>query len=185
MQKSLDGQKVLFIVAPKNFRDEELFVPKRILEEAGATVILTSPEGGEAVGMQGAKVSTISITEPRTQELSGAVVVGGSGSPLYLWGNGLVQRQLRMLERDKRPIGAICLSVVVLAKAGLLTKKRATVFVTSDSLRALKEGGAIYEKKPVVMDGDVVTADGPESAERFAVVFRGMLEQKKALAAHR
>ena len=63
--------------------------------------------------------------------------------------------------------------------AGLLEKKKATVFMTPDTLKALKEAGAHYERRPVVIDGDVVTADGAEPVERFATLFRDLVQQKR------
>lgn len=44
MTKPLDGLKVLFIVAPKKFRDEELLAPKAAVEAAGGTAVLASTE---------------------------------------------------------------------------------------------------------------------------------------------
>lgn len=179
MDTPLTGLKVLFIVAGKDFKDEELTVPKGILEAAGATCIVASSDEGDAVGVSGNAVPAVPITEPRTTELAGAIVVGGPGAPKALWDNGLAHKVLRMLERDHRPIAAIENGVVVLAKAGLLDKRKATVPVNSETLRALKEGNAHYEKKPIVIDGDIVTVDGVESVERFARLFRDLLQQKK------
>jgi protease I len=33
--------------------------------------------------------------------------------------------------------------------------------------KILKEKGAIFEKKPVVFDGKIITANGPGAAEEF------------------
>ncbi|HIH23221.1 TPA: hypothetical protein HA238_05830 [Candidatus Micrarchaeota archaeon] len=62
---------------------------------------------------------------------------------------------------------AICLGPTVLAKAGLLNGIKATVFRTPDSLRILRDNKAIYANDPVVVDGNIVTAEGPKSAETF------------------
>ncbi len=180
MNKVLSGQKVLVIIAPRKFRDEELFVPKAAIEAAGGTVIIASTDEGEATGMLGGSVYAVPVHEVRATEVAGAIVVGGAGSPEHLWGNGLVHKTIRMVAHDGKPVGAICLSAVVLAKAGLLEGKRATTFVTADTLKALKEGGAKYEKKPVVIDGMIVTADGPESAERFATIFIDLLSTPRS-----
>lgn len=179
MAKPLEGLKVLFIVAPKKFRDEELLAPKAAVEAAGGTAVLASTEEGEAEGMLGAKVSVVAVHEVRPTEMAGAVVVGGAGAPGHLWDHGLVHKTLRMIAHDNKPVGALCLSTAVLAKAGLLEGKKATVFVTPDSLKVLKEAGAKYEKRPVVVDGLVVTADGPSSAEAFGSIFVQVLAQAR------
>lgn len=179
MAKPLEGLKVLFVVAPRNFRDEELALPREAVERAGATAVVASIDEGEAEGMLGARVRTVPIHEVRATEVAGAVVVGGSGSPEHLWDNGLVHKALRMIAHDGKPVGALCLSSAVLAKAGLLEGKKATVFVTADSLKALKDGGAKYERRPVVVDGRIVTADGPASSEAFGSVFVQLLTEAR------
>jgi protease I len=176
----LSGAKVLLVLAPKGYREVELKVCRTALEAAGATVLLGTPEGGEATGAAGDEtVETIPLTEPRTSELHGAVVLGGPGAQAHLWTNGLLHKVLRMLERDGRPLGAVGLGVVALGKAGLLEKKKATVFMTPDTLKALKDAGAHYERRPVVIDGNLVTCDGAEPVERFATLFRDLVQQKR------
>ena len=48
--------KALLIIAPKDFRDEELFDTKTALEEEGIDVIVASRTRGEATGMLGRTV---------------------------------------------------------------------------------------------------------------------------------
>lgn len=175
----LSGARVLLVLAPKGYREAELKACRSVLEAAGATVLLGTPEGGEATGAAGETVATIPLTEPRTSELHGVVILGGPGAQAHLWTNGLLHKVLRMLERDGRPLGAVGLGVGALGKAGLLEKRKATVFMTPDTLKALKEAGAHYERRPVVIDGDVVTADGAEPLERFATLFRDLVQQKR------
>ena len=117
----------------------------------------------------------VSIVEVRPTEYAGAVVVGGPGS-VDLWENGIAHKFFRMVVHDGKPAGGLSLGVGLLAKAGLLEGKPATIWLTPDALRALKEGGARYEKKPVVIGGGIVTADGPSSAEMFANIFAELLD---------
>ena len=175
MTQNLKGLKILFLVAPKGFQDEELEKPRRILEAAGAEVVVASSSTGSVSGQSGASLEAISIVEARPTDFAGAVVVGGVGA-VDLWENGIAHKFFRMAAHDGKPIGALSLGVGLLAKAGLLQGKAATIWVTSDGLRALKEGGARYEKKPVVIAAGVVTADGPASAESFASIFAELLD---------
>jgi protease I len=66
-----------------------------------------------------------------------------------------------------RPVAAICLSPPVLARAGVLAGKRATTFPAERAIVELKRGGATYVEEPVVQDGIIVTANGPEAATAF------------------
>ena len=175
MTQSLKGLKVLFLVAQKGFQDEELEKPRRIFEAAGAEVVVASLSNGTATGQGGTSVEAISIVEARPTDYAGAVVVGGSGA-MDFWDNGIAHKFFRMTTLDGKPVGALSLGVGLLAKAGLLEGKSATIWVTPDGLRALKNGGARFEKKPVVVAGGIVTADGPASAESFGNIFAELLD---------
>ncbi|MBI5446751.1 MAG: DJ-1/PfpI family protein [Deltaproteobacteria bacterium] len=175
MPQNLKGLKVLFLVAPKGFQDDELGKPRKILEAAGAEVVVASSSGGSVSGLSGATLEALSIVEARPTEYAGAVAVGGPGA-VDLWENGIAHKFFRMASHDGKPIGALSLGVGFLARAGLLEGKAATIWVTSDALRALKDGGARYEKKPVVISAGVVTADGPASAESFGNIFAELLD---------
>jgi protease I len=94
--------------------------------------------------------------------------VGGVGAPEYLWSHAGLHALLRDAYAHRRPIGAICLSGAVLANAGLLEGRRATVYRTDRSLAAFRAGGATYVNEPVVTDGPIVTAHGPAAARAFA-----------------
>jgi protease I len=56
----------------------------------------------------------------------------------------------------------------ILSKAGVLRGKRATVFPSAEDIKIVKDGGAQYTGANVETDGRLITADGPQSAERFA-----------------
>jgi len=62
-------------------------------------------------------------------------------------------------------VGAICIAPGILARAGILKGRKATVFPSE--IEALKRNGAFYTALPVVIDGRIVTASGPEAAEEF------------------
>ncbi|RLE07865.1 hypothetical protein DRJ00_07325, partial [Candidatus Aerophobetes bacterium] len=49
----LKGKKAVMVIAEKNFRDEELFEPKKILEAEGVKVIVASTSFNIARGMLG------------------------------------------------------------------------------------------------------------------------------------
>jgi protease I len=179
MPDVLRNQKVLLVIARTGVQPNELHVLKAAFESRGSTTVVATTAGGDALDAAGHPIRTHAITEVRTGDYAGAVLLG-SGFAQSLWESELVHKPLRMFVRDEKPVGAIGLSVVTLAKGGLLTGKRATVWVSPDSLRALKEAGVHYEKRPVVVDGGLATADGPDSAERFAAVFQELIVQSLA-----
>ncbi|MCW7074773.1 MAG: DJ-1/PfpI/YhbO family deglycase/protease [Candidatus Methanospirare jalkutatii] len=173
---TLEGKKILMVIAQQDFRDEELFEPKAVFEGAGASVFVAAPRKETATGMLGGKVQPdFAISGVNASEFDAVVVVGGSGSPKYLWDD----TQLRNLVKDAyaggKVVAAICLSPVVLARAGILKGKSATVFPSSDAVAELKKGGAIYKDESVVIAGRIVTGRDPASAEAFANAIASLL----------
>ena len=179
MPQNLKGLKVLFLVAPKGFQAEELEKPRRVLEAAGAEVVVATTAAGGAKAQDGTAIDAVPIVELRPTDFAGAVVVGGPGAP-DLWENGIAHKFFRMTTHDGKPVGGVSLGVGLLAKAGLLEGKSATIWVTPEALRTLKDGGARYEKKPVVVAGGVVSADGPSSAESFGNIFSELLDGSRS-----
>jgi protease I len=64
-------------------------------------------------------------------------------------------------------VSAICLSPVVLARAGVLTGKRATVYRSADSVAEMRKGGANLRDEAIIADGIFITANGPAASRRF------------------
>ena len=169
------SKKMLIVIAPENFRDEELFEPLLVLEENGIESEIISTEKGRFQGMLGGYATateTISETLPWLEgkgmkHYGGLLIVGGSGSRDYLWGNEELHGIVRNFDKEIKPTGAICLSPVVLARAGVLAGRHATVWPDDEAIRELETHKAIYEDTPVVSDGYFITANGPGTATEF------------------
>lgn len=163
-------KKALMIIAPRDFRDEEFQEPKTIMERAGVKVVVASTVAGTARGMFGMQVTPdATVDEVNPAEFDAVVVVGGSGSQTYLWNNSKVQKIVQALHQKGGLVAAVCISPVVLAKAGLLKGRKATVFQTGTTLNELKKGGALISDAPVVVDGKIITGRGPEAAREFGL----------------
>jgi len=167
--KRLEGTKVALVIAPDQFRDEELFVPLQKLQENGAATKVASNKIGEAQGMLGKSYSPETlIKDLKADDLDAVIVVGGMGSPEYLWNDEILHKVLKDMTAANKVVASICLSGAVLAKAGVLSGKKATVWEMPESIKALEDGKANYIKEPVVQDGKIITANGPEAAGDFA-----------------
>ena len=57
---TLEGKKILMVIAQQDFRDEELFKPKAVFEGAGASVFVAAPRKETATGMLAVKFSLTS-----------------------------------------------------------------------------------------------------------------------------
>ncbi|MFC1786861.1 DJ-1/PfpI family protein [Halobacteriota archaeon] len=158
-------RRILMIISPRDFRDEELLEPKEILKKAGLEVVVTSVTGETCIGMFGTNVKPdYVIGEFKAMEFDAVVVVGGSGTPVLNKYDKVLQI-LRDAKKQNKILAAICLGPIVLAKAGVLKGKKATVF--SSGISKIEDGGAQYVSDSVVIDGRIITANGPQSAKMF------------------
>jgi protease I len=153
------------VIAEKMFRDEEYQIPKRILEAAGVSVLTVSTTLNETVGKLGLKVKPDQLLAELTVAQADALLfIGGGGSSQY-FDDPTAHRIARAYARKGKLVGAICIAPVILAKAGLLNGKKATVF--PDGQAVLEQNGACYTGNPVEVDGLIITGNGPEAAAEF------------------
>lgn len=156
---------VVLVIAEKIFRDEEYQVPKDILSKAGVNVITASTTIGEAVGKLGLKVKPdILVSRIEVDKLDALVFIGGGGAEQYSH-DPLSHRLAKEAVEKEKILGAICIAPGILANAGLLKGKKATVFPSGSE--NLKKGGAIYTGSDVEIDGKLITGCGPEAATKF------------------
>ncbi|NLV25798.1 MAG: hypothetical protein GXY48_01300 [Methanomicrobiales archaeon] len=164
-------KRVLIVIAPMKFRDEELSEPIKYLEKAGIEYDIVSTRTGLAIGMLGGKVlieKTIQdIGTAKVSKYAGIVVVGGGGSPQFLWDNQELLDIVREFDKQEKVISAICLSSVVLAGAGIIRGKKVTVWNDDVAISRIRECGAEYKADPIIVDGRIVTANGPAAAGAF------------------
>ena len=179
--KKLAGKKVLMVIAPDQFRDEELLEPKKALLDEGAHVVVACREMKEAKGMLGAKVTPdMHLKDVKPQDFDAVTVVGGMGSPTYLWEDKDLHKLLQEMHSANKVVTGICLSGAVLARAGVLQNKNATVWPMPESIEALEQGKAHYRQEPVVQDGNIITAVGPEAVKEFGQAIVNELSRQTA-----
>jgi len=173
--------KILMVIAPENFRDEEFLVPKEHFEEKGHIVVVASTKKGECKGMLGARaVAERSLNEVKAEDYDAIVFVGGAGTPLVRKENSAIALAKDAFAKGKI-VAAICWAPTILAKAGLLKGKKATLWIGQDyeygstTADYLKKEGATVLKQPVVVDGKIITAEGPHAAKKFAEEIEKML----------
>jgi len=157
---------VLLVIAPKDFRDEELFITQSELERSGLTTTIASSIMGECTGSKGGKaISTLSLDQIKSNDYSTIVFIGGMGSRLF-FEDTKAHHLAQEMHAAGYPVAAICIAPVILAKAGLLSHKKATVF--SSEIETIEALGAYYTGMDVTVDGNIITAYGPQSTLRFA-----------------
>lgn len=164
--------RMLVIVAPRDFRDEEYREPRAAFDAAGFVTTVASTGTGRVRGMLGTWVPVdLVLAEARATDFDAIVFVGGDGAATY-FESPVAHRLCVEAERHGRVLAALCVAPSILANAGVLDGRPATCHPSRRAHLAAR--GAVLADAPVVVDGWHVTADGPMSARAFgrAVVER-------------
>jgi protease I len=162
----LAGKKVLMVIAPKDFRDEELLYTKEELERAGAKVTIASRKKAVARGILGATVKpNIELGQVRVDDYDAVIFVGGAGASTYFNDDRALSIAADAFGKGKKTC-AICIAPAILANAGVLKGKRVTVW-DGEYIEKIESKGATYTGNPVEVDGNIITANGPGAAREF------------------
>ncbi|MFH1392197.1 MAG: DJ-1/PfpI family protein [bacterium] len=171
--------KTALIIAPKDFKDEEYFVPKQAFENAGFIVETVSSKFGPAIGVDGNEAKVDVLNKNLKIDDYGAIVfVGGPGAQKYIE-DPEAHRIAQDAVSKNKILGAICIAPAILAKAGVLKDKQATVWFSNldkSAIKILEQNQAKYLDRDVVEDGRIVTASGPKAAQKFAQAIIKLLE---------
>ena len=172
----LDGKKVLMVIPHTQFREEEFFEPKKILEDEGATVVVASTAARICRGMKGGTAQAdIAIADAKADDYAGVVLCGGSSVPEFFWNDKKLQELVTAMSSAGKIVAAICLSTVVLAKAKLLAGREATVYFLPAAIQELKTAGATYVKDTLLIHNNIILAEGPPDSQRFGQAIRTAL----------
>src|SRR5262245_44662050 len=172
----LDSKKVLMVIPPTQFRDEEFFEPKKILEDEGATVVVASTTARICRGMKGGSAQAdIAIADAKADDYAAVVLCGGSSVPEFFWNDKKLQEFVAAMSAAGKVVAAICLSTVVLAKAKLLAGREATVYFLPQAIQELKTAGATYVKETLLIHNNIILAEGPPDSQRFGQAIRTAL----------
>ncbi len=171
MIEKLGKKKIALVIAFRDFRDEEYFIPKQTLESAEAVITTASTSLGKAIGKLGGEAEVNLLLEDlKVADYEAVLFIGGPGAANYIE-DEICHRIARETVRANKVLGAICIAPVILAKAGVLKGKKSTVWSSAmdkSAIKILKESGAEYLADSVVVDGNIVTASGPQAAKEFA-----------------
>jgi len=163
-------KRVVFLIAFEDFRDQEYFVPKEILEKGGVKVKTASTKKGIALGADGGDTNVdLILEEINLVDFDAIIFVGGPGCLEYLDNEKSYQIVQKALVENKI-LAAICISPVILAKAGVLKGRKVTVWTSAldrGPVKILNDNGAEFINEKIVQDGNIITANGPAAAEAF------------------
>jgi len=163
-------KQILMIIAPKEFRDEEYFIPRDIFKKNNFKVVTASKGVDIARGKLGGvvMVDTDISNIDQIDVYSTIVFVGGMGATIYQ-NDKIIDELILKFSKAEKIIAAICIAPTILAYNGILSGKKATVWNSDSNQEVLfKEKNINYTNEKVTVSGNFITANGPLAAEEFA-----------------
>ncbi|MBI2436273.1 MAG: DJ-1/PfpI family protein [Candidatus Magasanikbacteria bacterium] len=160
---------IVLVIASSGYQPIEYDTPKRKLKDAGFEVVTVSDRLGTAISKDPSITTQVDclVSDVSAEIYDGLFFIGGHGALEHL-DNEISYTVLRKWKQSGKPYGAICVSPRILANAGVLNGKQATGWDGDGELAGIFERcGVEYLRKDVVVDGHVVTANGPRAAEGF------------------
>jgi len=156
--------KVLMLSADE-FEDTELLVPYYRLKEAGVQLDLASMKTEPITGKHGYQVAVDkSFDQVNPNEYDMLVLPGGKAPEKVRKEKKALEIAQHFFEKNK-PVAAICHGPQILISAGLMKGRAATCY---SSVKAeMRDAGAKYEDKEVVVDGNLVTSREPGDLPAF------------------
>jgi protease I len=159
----------LLVIANVGYQDHELAGTRNALLDAGFEVTIASTEAGACTGkFGGTEEALLAMREVDPASYDILAFIGGPGArALKDDPDALALAKARFA--TGKILGAICIAPTILAAAGVLKGKRATVWDDGRGTqeRFLVDHGAVYTGESVTVDGSIITGNGPDAAEAF------------------
>jgi protease I len=168
-QQSLKGKRIA-IVAADMVERVELIEPRKALEEAGATTELISLKPGEIKTFNHFDPAESEQVDKAVEEVDASdydalMIPGGVGNPDQLRGDENMVAFVRDFFEQGKPVAAICHAPWVLIDAGVVRGRTMTSWPTVGT--DLRNAGANWVDKEVVVDGGLVTSRKPDDIPAF------------------
>jgi protease I len=173
----MKSQKIA-VLATDGFEQAELTAPVKALRDAGATVHVISPQGGEIQGMKhdqkGDKTKVdLELANVKAADYDGLVLPGGVQNPDTLRVNDKAVAFIRDFVQSGKPVAAICHGPWTLIEAQAVKGRKMTSW---PSLKTdLTNAGAHWVDQEVVVDGNLVTSRKPDDLPAFNKAFIELL----------
>ncbi|MDO7834215.1 type 1 glutamine amidotransferase domain-containing protein [Sphingobium sp. HBC34] len=176
----------ILIVATDGFEQSELFDPRQALLDAGAEVVLASPDIQPIQGMKhdekGDSITpNIMLEAVRVEEYDGLVLPGGVANPDTLRTDERAMEIVRAFVEAGKPVAAICHAPWLLVEAGVVAGRTVTSW---PSVRTdLRNAGAKVVDQAVVVDGPIITSRKPDDIPAFVEAFKAAISEAQSIAA--
>jgi protease I len=178
-------KSIAIIIAPSGFQDTEFMTPYNYLKDKGFSIEVYSTTKGLAKGSLGSAFNIEhELKSLDTEKYDAIVFVGGPGTYIVRKDEHALRAAKDAHEKGKL-VAAICWSPTILAKSKILNGKKATVWLGDDpefnmkTSQYIEKNGATYTGDDVTVDDNIITANGPRAAQKYAEAIEHWLKNKK------
>ncbi len=170
------------VIFAEGFEEIEAVTPVDVLCRAGVEVITAGLTGTEIRGAHGVTMKTDTVvSELKIAELDVVILPGGMPGSEFLAASEEVQALLKsMLEEDKK-VAAICAAPMAFDSAGILGGRKYTCYPGVEN----KISAGVHVDEKVVVDGNIISSQGPGTALLFSFTILkelGLIKEAKSLA---
>ena len=176
-EKKKDGPltgKRIAILATQGVEEVELTKPRKALEDAGAVVELISPEdhmkSGEIHAWNmtdwGKKLTVdVKLSKAEAESYDALHLPGGVMNPDFLRQNPDAVAFVKHFFTAGKPVSAICHAAWTLIEAGVVKGRTMTSWPSLHT--DLRNAGALWVDREVVVDGNLTTSRNPDDIPAF------------------
>ncbi len=169
MAQALQGKKIAILVE-SGFEQVEMTKPRQSLDEAGAKTELISPQNEKVQGWnhfdKGDEFPVdVQLDSADPTSYDGLLLPGGVANPDQLRTNDKAIQFIAAFFAANKPVAAICHGPWTLIEAGVVKGRTVTSW---PSLKTdLKNAGAIWADREVVVDQGLITSRNPDDIPAF------------------
>ena len=165
-----NNQKKVAILTANGFEEVELTSPKKAMEDAGFKVDIVSMENGEVKAWNHDHWSItlpvdVPLSEANMSDYDGLMIPGGVLNPDHMRNKKEYVQFAKSFMEAGKPVAAICHGPQLLIETGLLKRRKMTSYPSIKT--DIKNAGADWQDKDVVVDNGLVTSRSPEDLEAF------------------
>jgi len=154
----------LMIALADGFEDIEAIAVIDILRRAGIMIDTVGIPSTSVMSKSGVRIMTDKkLNEINIDDYDGIILPGGIKGVENLSKTALLLEMIKRADARGKLIAAICAAPSILAKAGVLEGKKATIYPGMERELPYPRGDR------VVVDGNVITSQGPGTAIEFAL----------------
>jgi 4-methyl-5(b-hydroxyethyl)-thiazole monophosphate biosynthesis len=159
-------RSILLILPASNFNEQEYLTVKNLLGKKGFNIFIASDANSLCIGSNGLRVKAdVNFYNMHVQNFAAVVFIGGEGVRNY-WDNLLLHKIAIDFNKEKKIVAAICSAPIILSNAGILSERNVTCYPADK--KEIEKKQTTYKDEPVVVCGNIITAQSPAASSEFA-----------------